>query len=342
MEYVDKQIEIEMTERKAREDLSAFKKQYNLYSPNGRGDGEERRDGRDRGEGNRDRGNGNRGARGNDRGRGGGGGGERGGGGGERGGGGGAEGTGAWGHHDEDHRDSNNNGNRRDRDDRYSGRGGGGGGGGGGQDRNSNSKGSGNKDKVAGTARAAKPSPSDNAANTNTDSRSKNRGGVSEPPLIAIPHPPSSLDDAAGSSNRQANRRGNRSKADPVKSEEAEGVKSDGKRRRAGAATIDGAEAGISGMTLSADSTGARAFEVAAAASAAKNAPKMEKKVVDRDSTDKDKAETTDKNRKNRNTSGNGNGNGSTASKDTKAEATPTTFTVVLNVDPKTTEGEAD
>ena len=322
MEYVDKQIEIEMTERKAREDLSAFKKQYNLYSPNSRGDGEGRGDGRDRGEGNRERGNGNRGARGGDRGRGGGGGG---------GGGGGAEGTGAWGHHDEDHRDSTNNGNRRDRDDRYGGRGGGGGGG--------NSKGAVSKEKSAGTSRSVKASDSGNAPSS--ESRSKNRGGASEAPLIAIPLPPTSHDEGGGSSNRQANRRGNKSKVEPVKIEEPEGAKSEGKRRRAGAATVDGAESSLANMSISSDSTGARAFEVAAAASAAKNAPKMEKKIVDRDSNDKDKADAADKaSRKTRNTNSNGNGYGSAASKDAKADATPTTFTVVLNVDPRTTEGE--
>ena len=161
--------------------------------------------------------------------------------------------------------------------------------------------------------------------------------------MIAIPLPPSALDDAAGGSSRQANRRGNRSKVDPVKLDESEPVKSDGKRRRAGAATVEGAESGIAGMSLSSETTGARAFEVAAAASAAKNAPKMEKKIVDRDSTDKDKADAADKaNRKTRNTSSNGNGNGAAVPKDAKADATPTTFTVVLKVDPKTTEGQTD
>ena len=38
MEYVEKQIEIEMSERKAREDLYAFKRQYG-YAPGGDGGG---------------------------------------------------------------------------------------------------------------------------------------------------------------------------------------------------------------------------------------------------------------------------------------------------------------
>ena len=40
MEYVERQIEIEMSERKARDDLNAFKRQYG-YAPGG-GDGRDR------------------------------------------------------------------------------------------------------------------------------------------------------------------------------------------------------------------------------------------------------------------------------------------------------------
>ena len=286
MEYVDKQIEIEMTERKAREDLYAFKKQYNYFNnssssnrPEGEGgkegrEGRDGRDGRDR-EGNRERGgNGNRGGRGEGRGEG-------------RGG---AEASGTWGHHDENHRDSNNRGERRgdrdrgDRGDRYS-KGGAGAAGGGERNVRNNSAAK-DKDSSGGkasiSARVVKavdpllsiPAPS--------NTKSKNRGGDSEAPLIAIP-PPASFDDA-GSMTRQANRRGNKSKTETVKADvepDATGTlrnkERDSKRKRGGATTLDSA---FSNLSIPDATAGQKAFENAAAASAAMNAPKMEKKVM--------------------------------------------------------------
>ena len=282
MEYVDKQIEIEMTERKAREDLYAFKKQYNYFNnssssnrPEGEGgkEGREGRDGRDR-DGNRERGgNGNRGGRG--------------GGGGE--GRGGAEASGTWGHHDENHRDSNNRGERRgdrDRGDRYSKGGANASTGGDRNGRNNSAPKDKEKDNSGGgkasvSARVVKavdplltiPAPS--------NAKSKNRGGDSEAPLIAIP-PPASFDDAGGIT-RQANRRGNKSKTETVKADvepEAAGSRNkdrDSRRKRGGATTLDSA---FSNLSVPDATAGQKAFENAAAANAAMNAPKMEKKVV--------------------------------------------------------------
>ena len=330
MEYVDKQIELEMTERKAREDLNAFKKQYNYFSnssSSNRADGENNH--RDR-EGNRDR-DGHRGDRdrnhtsnGNRSGRGGGGGG-------------GVEGNGAWGHHDEDHRD--NRGEKRD----------------GNQSRhgNSNSKGntgernqrsnSGNtKEKDTGKVNT-KGKVADTSAQQGAPALSKSRGRAAdtEAPLIAIPPPSSAAVGSDNSSSIPVSRQVTKNRSSRVKSDnyDAEDQRDDNansksnsrNRRRTGAAVLNVVDSQpVAGLNVN---TGDTAFALVAAAAAARNAPKMEKKNGSSIAQEASTEPLEKLLRKPRNSS--------TVKEGKSPDSSATTFTVVLPSNPPA-EGKSD
>lgn len=324
MEYVDKQIEIEMTERKAREDLNAFKKQYNYFSnssSSNRSDVETNQ--RDR-EGNRDRegsrgdrdryqnSNGNRGGRGS----------------------GGVEGNGAWGHHDEDHRD--NRGEKRESNRRQG---------------TSNSKGS--------TAERSSRNSSGNAKEKDTGKvsantkgkiadastvqsvpylvKSRGRAGDSEAPLITIPPPAAAAIENSGSvpvSRQVTKNRSSRGKPDDYDVEDQRDdnahpstVKGSSKnRRRVGAVILNDAEnLTVANLNLN---TGDAAFAQAAAAAAARNAPKMEKKNGSSPVQETSVEPLEKLVRKPRN-------NSSSAKEGKSPDSSPTTFTVVLPSNPQ-------
>ena len=332
MEYVDKQIELEMTERKAREDLNAFKKQYNYFSnsSSNRADGENSN--RDR-EGNRDRdghkgdrdrnhtSNGNRGGRG--------------------GGGGGVEGNGAWGHHDEDHRD-----NRGEKRDGNSNRHGASNSKGNTGDRNQRTNTGNSKEKDNGKVNT-RGKAADTSAQQGAPALPKSRGRVAdtEAPLIAIPPPPSAAVGSDNSSSVPVSRQVTKNRNSRVKSDnyDAEDQRDDNanpltaknssrNRRRTGAAVLNVVDSlPVAGLNVN---TGDTAFALVAAAAAARNAPKMEKKNNGSSIAQEASTEPLEKLlRKPRNNS---------AVKEVKSpDSSATTFTVVLPSNPPS-EGKSD